>query len=271
MSRRWCFTVNNPSEDECIKIHDLVSESVYLVAGDERGASGTPHLQGYVVFPAPWRLNRVKAYMPRAHLEVARGTSDENRKYCMKDGKYEEYGECPADARITSERNHEEWDSAFELAKVGEFEAIPKHMLIRYYASFQKIHRDYQLEPECLDQLNNYWYHGPTGTGKSRKAYLENPGAYRKACNKWWDHYRDQEVVIIEEMSPDFSCLAHLMKVWCDHYPFIAEMKGGSKMIRPKVFIVTSNYSLLEVFSGTENDPLRRRFKEMLFPLEEIA
>lgn len=47
-----------------------------------------------------------------------------------------------------------------------------------------------------------------------------------------------------------------------DHYPFKAEAKGGYMQIRPKRFILTSNYSIRECYPD-ENDylPLERRVK----------
>ena len=69
----------------------------------------------------------------------------------------------------------------------------------------------------------------------------------------------------LTEVSPtDAEWIAPMLKVWADHYPFIAEMKGRSVQIRPKHIIVTSNYSLEEIFKNPEDlEPLKRRFKQV--------
>lgn len=264
-SRRWCFTLNNPTEEESDKIYELVDLCIYLIIGDEVGESGTPHLQGYVVFSSAWTLTKVKRYAPRAHFEKARGTSEENKVYCGKEGSVVEYGVCPRDTRISSQQNVDMWDEAKNLAKLGKFEDIRSDIFIRYYSSLHKIYRDYQAAPACIDELLNEWYFGETGTGKSRKAFVENPGAYRKSANKWWDHYKDEQVVIIEEIDPVHECLGHHLKIWTDHYPFVAEIKGGSRLIRPGKFIVTSNFKIEDIFKKEIADPLKRRFRQILF------
>lgn len=103
--------------------------------------------------------------------------------------------------------------------------------------------------PESIPELKNEWIWGVTGVGKSRWAHETYPNAYPKPRNKWWDGYKGEEVVILEEVSPDDApWIGPMLKVWADHYPFIAEKKGTSEMIRPRVVIVTSNYSMEEVF-----------------------
>lgn len=97
-SRRWCFTLNNPTLEESTLVADFLNGSHvrYGVIGRERGESGTPHLQGFFILGGPWRVNRVRGQLPRAHLEPARGTSIQASDYCKKDGDFDEFGEIPA-------------------------------------------------------------------------------------------------------------------------------------------------------------------------------
>jgi len=97
-SRRWCFTINNPSaEDESNLIESLSRHDViYGVFGREVGEGGTPHLQGFVIFRSAKRFNAAKQRINgRAHLESTGGPSQAAADYCKKDGNFEEYGEFP--------------------------------------------------------------------------------------------------------------------------------------------------------------------------------
>lgn len=102
-STRWCFTLNNPTAEECEFIRNGASTAQsqfrYLIFGRETGDSGTPHLQGFAIFNNAKRLRAVKLLLsPRVHAERARGTSAQARDYCKKDGDYEEHGDFPAQA-----------------------------------------------------------------------------------------------------------------------------------------------------------------------------
>lgn len=96
--KRWVFTLNNPTLDERTFLNtSLNSNAQYAVVGREHGASlETPHLQGFVIFNSNQRFNAAKALLsPRAHLEVARGTSKQASDYCKKENDYEEFGTLP--------------------------------------------------------------------------------------------------------------------------------------------------------------------------------
>lgn len=263
-SKRWCFTVNNFSDEDVDRVLDLCPPvAKYLIVGQEKGESGTPHLQGFVVFETAWRFNRVKRFLPRAHIEPARGSSREAADYCKKEGSFEEYGECPEDTRFSADSNAERWKAARELAKVGNFDDIPDDLYIRHYNSFHNIFRDAQPNPVGLSVLNNMWiWSEESGVGKSRFLYEKYPDAYRKNCNKWWDHYCGQDVVILEDIDKSHAKLGHHIKLWGDHYPFIAEKKGGSVKIRPSVVIITSNYRPCDIWEDSGMvGPIERRFK----------
>jgi len=110
-AKRWCFTLNNPTP---LQRHALAHFAInatgldgrnpnyeYLVYGNETApTTGTPHIQGYVIFTVAKSLRQAKSALSGPHdapfhLEVARGTPQQNREYCIKDGDFVEHGECP--------------------------------------------------------------------------------------------------------------------------------------------------------------------------------
>lgn len=202
----------------------------------------------------------MKKLMPRAHWEIMRGTSQEASDYCKKDGEFLESGTLPT---TVGTRNKQKWDEAFDLAKTHKMEDIPKDMLIRYYHAFKRIQQDNPQHMDDLPTTCGIWYHGPTGVGKSKVAREKYPDYYDKPLNKWWDGYRGQPYVILDDVGPDQGkWIGTLMKRWTDHYPFPAEQKGTTVQIRPKNIIVTSQYTIEEVFSQDPLlvDALTRRF-----------
>lgn len=266
-SRAYIFTLNNYTEEEVEETKALECE--YLVFGYEVGDEGTPHLQGYIRFKNATAFSTMKKMMPRAHLEAAL-TTDFAIAYCQKDGDIFEKGKRPSSPREAGAMEKKRYKRAWESAKEGRFDDIPEDIKIRHYNTLKKIRSDHQPAPTTINELDFYWFWGPSGSGKSKKARDENPGAYIKMLNKWWEGYQGEDTVIIEEWCPDMEDkMAHLIKTWADHYPFRAEIKGSSVMIRPKKIIVTSNWSIDQCFVRQQNyQPMRRRFKEVEFHLD---
>jgi len=154
-------------------------------------------------------------------------------------------------------------------AKEGKIdEIIPEHQ-IRYYSTIKKIKADTKKMPENLSwdegEQPNYWIWGPTRTGKSYKARNMLGQFYPKiASNKWWDKYNGEENVLIEDIDTSHQYQGYNLKIWADKYAFPVEVKYGADWIRPKVIIVTSNYSIKEVFPDPSiHLPLLERFKEI--------
>lgn len=98
-SRRWCFTLNNYTAEEQLRLLDSFESPsvVYGVFGREIAPeTHTPHLQGFIIFSKTTRFNAVKSLIgDRAHLECARGTSASAADYCKKDGDFDERGDLP--------------------------------------------------------------------------------------------------------------------------------------------------------------------------------
>lgn len=89
-ARNWIFTLNNYTPQD---YHQLsTTECTYLIIGKEVGQNGTPHLQGYIQFKKKLRLTALKKINQKAHWEKARGTPQENKDYCSKEGDFIEKG-----------------------------------------------------------------------------------------------------------------------------------------------------------------------------------
>ena len=114
--------------------------------------------------------------------------------------------------------------------------------------------------------------YGPAGKGKSLSArrVIESLLAhekidgipYTKSPNKWWPGIGPLDIgVIIDDLQEVNSYLTRNLKIWGDIYPFEAEFKGGSQVIRPKMIIITSNFPMEHFWSGADLDAMKRRYK----------
>jgi len=255
--KRFCFTLNNYTEADIARFVDAV-DRLYLIIGKEVGDSGTPHLQGYITFSKNKRLAALRDICGRAHWEQAQGSTDQNIAYCSKDGDFVEYGERPKAGRRGT------FKDAVDMIVAGDSIREVATENPEAYARGGRGLRDLQhilFNPYEHTGVRGYWYCGPPGTGKSHKARTENPGAYIKAQNKWWDGYSGEKVVILEDM--DDPCLKHYLKLWADKWQCSGETKGGHVHLQHEKFIVTSNYTIEQLFGENEAmmQAIKRRFQ----------
>jgi len=275
--RAWCFTLNNYTpQDEAHIQSVLTSFARYVVYGREVAPeTGTPHLQGYVYFHNQRQRRAVSRLLPRARVDVANGTAQQNRAYCTKDEDYFEHGEIPLDkteARMRGgQANAARYADAVALARKGDMDTIRESDPQMFLIHGPRLESLYAPEARPLEgDLHHEWWVGPSGAGKSRLLWELYPKHFAKALNKWWDGYRHQEVVAIEEWSPKNDLTASSLKKWADRYPFPGEIKGGCLQgLRPKKIIVLSNYTPQQCFLAQEDlGPILRRFTVMHFPNE---
>lgn len=83
-SRAWSWTINNPTQSDRDDMFRLMNVARYFCYGEEIGEEKTLHWQGYVYFEHAKTLNGAKLALPRAHLEMSRGSPEQNREYCVK-------------------------------------------------------------------------------------------------------------------------------------------------------------------------------------------
>lgn len=128
------------------------------------------------------------------------------------------------------------------------------------------LHQLRTMAPAPLTTLDNHWFVGPSGAGKSKSARGLCPTAFVKLPNKWWDGYTGQPDVIIDDFAKEHSVLRTHLLQWADHYPTPVECKGSTQLIRPKRIVVTSNYTIDEIWpEPKDHKPMFRRFKVTKF------
>lgn len=236
-SRNWFLTLNNYTQEELDKLcQDLKDDDVvYYIMAKEVGESGTPHIQGEVRFKNPRQLSGMKKFSSRAHWEKTISPDDAN-KYCKKDGDYVEYGTPPKQGKRTD--LDEVRDAIREGANMRD--------IILESENFQQIKMAEKLMP-YLQPKRNWkprvrWFHGPSGTGKTRKAVeLFKDKDYYKISGanlKWWQGYYGQEYVIIDELRQrhiDYGKLLSLL----DRYEETVDVKGTSSQFLAREIIIT--------------------------------
>lgn len=99
--KHWVFTLNNPGPDDQGSL--WLPPYEYAVLGLETcPTTGTPHIQGYVIFKKKYRMTQLKRHSPqgqRAHWEPQSvySTPAQAADYCRKEGNWKEFGELYVD------------------------------------------------------------------------------------------------------------------------------------------------------------------------------
>lgn len=69
-------------------------------------------------------------------------------------------------------------------------------------------------------------------------------------------------MVILDDLDSD--CLSHYLKIWADRWSCTGEYKGGTVALNHSKFIVTSNYTIEDLFKDKGFEviqAIRRRFE----------
>lgn len=249
-STRWCFTVNNPGEWR--PAYDVVAMK-FLVYQLERGAVGTLHIQGYVRFASPKKLQAAKNALVRtdAHMEIAQGNEGQCVDYCTK-----------ADTRVagpwtfgTVKRDAGRKGSRSDLQAVAEAAQNPRVSLrelamefpaqmIKYSAQIDR-YRQLVAPPVPLER--NIFVHvlwGPTNTGKTHRIRHGIPAAELYVISAHgrdpFGQYAGQSSIVLEEFeSADWKI--NEIKTLLDKWACPLDARYANKDAKWTNVFITSN------------------------------
>lgn len=273
-SRKWLMVVNNPVDQgmDHARIRANWNELglSYACMCDEIGEEGTYHTHIFIQGKNQIRFSTVKNRFPGAHIEMAKGTAQENRDYCTKEGKwenhkkketnlretFEEMGECP----VERPGRRTDLENLYEMIQEGKTNKEILDENPRYMMNLDKIERARQvvIEAQYRDKFRpmHVEYHwGVTGTGKTR-GVMEKHGyanVYRVTNMEHpWDGYRQQPVVLFEEMRSNFKIQDMLN--WLDGYPLELPCRYANKIACFTHVYITTNIPLEEQYPNVQKE-----------------
>ena len=264
-SRRWVFTVNNYEQEDLDHLSAMKTD--YLIYGFEKApTTGTPHLQGYAVFPHQKTLRTLKKHAPRAHWQIALGTHSECIAYCRKEDKTPFVrGEEPKDRKkrirakaiLSKDLINGQRILATERIILGM--EMEKEMLL-------------EIKNNCLEKPRIIYIHGASGTGKSYFALqsaVNEFGVSNVATLRFdksgFAHCGNPQApcLVMLEFRP--SCIdAVTFLELTDGYGIHLNVKHGSVFIRPACVYICSILEPQEIYKEEINKQFLRRISKII-------
>lgn len=276
--KNWCFTWNSEYGGMVVEGW-LKKEAAYYVFQEERGEeTQRKHFQGYVQFRNKKRLTGVRKVIPGAHWEPARGSPDQNRKYCTKIetrcGGPWEYGEIS----FSGKRNdiHGAMRTLETDGVRGVLEQYPE-IYLKYPKALNsaKLLQKTPKGPKHYVPKTVVLCIGETGTGKSkwaREQIGEDEYYYLHSNTKWFDGYSDQDIAIFDDYCGALD-IEKLLNITDNYDDIVVEAKGLVIPFYPTRIIFTTNIHPKDwyTYKPRQIEALARRFKEVrLFSASDI-
>jgi len=127
---------------------------------------------------------------------------------------------------------------------------------IRYHRGIEKLFGYISKRDERSWKTETIIYYGESGSGKSRTAQEISIAAghqiYYKSRGDWWDNYKGQETVIVDDF---YGWLPYdeVLRI-TDRYPLMVPVKGGFTDFLAKRIIFTSNKPIESWWRGAWYD-----------------
>lgn len=265
--RSVCFTA---WKGEAKKLMAKADEAPikYLCYGNEKCPNtGKAHEQGFVMFSRQLTFNQVIKVLGReVNFEKIKGSPQQNIDYCSKEGDFHEYGTRPKQGK------RHDLDELRDLILNGKksVEDIMLEQPIMYHQygrTLNKIEDVYLRKKKRTTMTKGIWIYGPTGVGKSHKAYdLAGDSCYTWPNDgRWWDAYRGQDTVVINDFRGQirYGELLDLVDKWektvprrnREPLPFVAKTVIITSSMHPR-----DVYAYLSMKKKDKLDQLFRRF-----------
>lgn len=277
----YIFTLNNYTAKEIDDIQSL--DYNYIIYGKEIGESGTPHLQGFVNFENAktmsaihklkgWKRTALKpANKPLSAIDYCRKGSQSHTEWEQDGTSGKNYG-IGADVferGSFSQGKRTDLDEVYNRVKEGEsVDNIAWENPDAYGRCFKVLEKleDIKMRKTFRTTMTEgIWIYGKTGTGKSEFVYnnfdLTQSYSY-PYDNGWWDGYKQQSCVIIDEFRGQIP-FNEILRMVDKHPNYCVRRRCREPMpFTSKKVIITSSMNPQEVFNKlSKNDSLSQLYR----------
>lgn len=268
------LTINNPADYgyDHKKIKEILTMNFptvkFFCMADEIGKQGTQHIHIYVCFTSRVRWSTINKNFPKAHIEIAHGSVEDNILYIKKDGKwrdtdkgetkiegsYEEWGEAPK-----QKGNNQDMAELYQLIKEGYTDSEIFEInndYIREVDRINKIRTTLLIDrfKDTRRSVHVVYIYGATGTGKTRNV-LDAHGdsnVYRVSDYKHpFDHYSCQPVICFDEFRSSLQ-LPDMLN-YMDIYPIQLPSRYSNKVACYETVYIVSNWNLESQYSEIQH------------------
>lgn len=257
-ARNWCYTLNNPTDEEIELVDKIVCR--YHIYGYEIGENETPHLQGYIEFDKVVRLSGMKKLIARAHFEQRRGTREQAREYCMKDGTFFEFGDFggikPGKRTDIEEMVQAIKDGARPIDLIETMPVAVARNLKFMDRTLELIEKESTRDFRKVDVIV-LW--GAAGTGKTREVFKRHPKVFTVNSGEAFpfNGYDGETEIVLDDFYGGIP-YHELLRV-LDGYQYRVNVKGGHRYARWTTVYITSNKPPEQWYQVGLTDALKRR------------
>lgn len=271
--RKYQLTFNNPTEhgfshEHIRSILGTFTNCLYWCMCDEIGEQQTPHTHLYICFKNAVLFSTIHQRFYGAHIEGAKGTSQQNRDYVRKEGKwlddakhetslpntFEELGELP-DERSPHKKASE---AILDMIEEG---ATNDEILYAYPTTMNRLNHIDQARQTIMASTMRSTYRnmtchyiwGATGVGKTRyvmeKYGYEN--VYRVTNYKNpFDGYEGQKVILFDEFRSSLP-IEDMLK-YLDGYPIMLPCRYADRAACFETVYIVSNIPLEKQYTDIQ-------------------
>ncbi len=229
----------------------------YIVVGQEKCPdTDRLHDQGFVQFTTPCSLKvaQKRLGLGNAHMEICRGSCEENDAYCKKDGDFWFRGEYKSmGQRVDVDEVRMLLEDSTPMLEVARAN-FP--LFCRSYRAFQT------FETLVAEEQRREWRKvttivlaGTSGCGKTRLGMRYSPFKIQGGTEKdlqWWDGYGGQKTLLIDEFDSSSVPITRMLSL-LDGHPLRLAVKGGFTYAAwTRVIITTNEFSSLYASAPVE-------------------